>query len=295
MSDWRQITRRDFVRDSALGALVLGLGATAPHGSFAAAGDKSIVALIRDEKVLNEANAVDAATARKMLDEAVKAATGESSAAAAWKKLIKPDDVVGIVPTTAIAPTHPEMIAAVTDAIKEAGIPADRIQNVQRNKAAVEKCTALISMPGLKTHMLTGMGTVMKNYISFGTKPAKTYHGENNGAMGEIWLEPLVKGKTRIIIVDAIQAAYAGGPQKDPKNLWGYKGLIVSTDPVAAETISLRILQAKRKAVKGADWEITPAPVSVAAADKEYHLGTSDPAKIALKIIGWEKEVLVSA
>jgi len=31
----------------------------------------------------------------------------------------------------------------------------------------------------------------------------------------------------------------------------------------------------------------------VAAADKEYKLGTSDPAKIAVKMSGWEKDALI--
>lgn len=292
MSDWGQVTRRDFVKDSALGALAVGVATSATWGT-AAEGDKSIVAVVRDEKVMGEGNSVDAAVVKKMLEEAVKTVTGESTGAAAWKKLIKPEDVVGLVATTAITPTHPELIAAVTDAVKEAGVAADRIQSVQRNKALVEKCTALISMPGLKTHQLTGMGTVMKNYITFGSKPARSFHGENNVELGSIWLEPAIKGKTRLIIVDGIQAAYAQGPQKDPKNLWAYKGLIVSADPIAAETVAMKILMGKRKAIKGEDWPITPAPVSVAAADKQYKLGNSDPAKITVKLVGWDKDAMV--
>ncbi len=291
MSDWRQVTRRDFVRDSALAALAAG----SVRFSFAAEGDKSLVALVRDEKAIGAGNAVDAATVKKMVEEAVKAVTGESSASAAWKKLIKPDDVVGLVTTTAITPTHAEVVAAVTEGIKAAGVPADRIQEVQRKKDAAAQCTALISIPGLKTHRLTGIGTVLKNYITFGSQPARTFHGENNVKLGSIWLEPTVKGKTRLVLVDALAGAYEGGPQKDPKYVWNYNGLIASTDPVAAETIALKIIMAKRKAVKGEEWEISPAPLCVAAADKEYKLGTSDPAKIALKAIGWEKDILISA
>jgi uncharacterized protein (DUF362 family) len=279
-----------------LGALALGIGASATGVSFGAdGGDKSIVALVRDEKVLGASNAADPGIVKKMLDEAVKTATGESSAAAAWKKLIKPDDVVGLVPTKALTPTHGELLTAVTDAIKEAGVAADRIQNVQGKKDLAEKCTVLISMPGLKVHQLTGLGTVMKNYIQLGTNRASYYHGEKNVELGAIWQMPIVKGKTRLVLVDAIQALCAQGPQKDPKYMWGYCGLIASTDPVAAETIALKILQAKRNAVKGETWEISPAPLCVAAADKEYKLGTSDPAKIALKTIGWEKDLLIQA
>lgn len=295
MSDYYHLTRRDFVRDSALGALALGIGASAGPPVFAAAaGDgKSMVALVRDEKVQGDDNKVDSATLKKMLDEAIKTATGESNAAAGWKKLIKPDDVVGIVPTKA-NPTHEELIQAVQAAVQEAGVAPDRIQNVQGKIDLVTKCTALISLPSLKTHALTGLGTVLKNYISFSGK-ASAYHGEKNVELGSIWQMPVVKGKTRIVIVDALRPLFDRGPKADPKYLWNYNGLLVGSDPVAVETMALTILMAKRKAFKGEAWEITPPPMCVVAADKQYQLGTADPAKIALKLSGWEKDALISA
>lgn len=297
MSDYGHLTRRDFVRDSAIGALALGVGISAGPPTFAAeaGAGKSLVALVRDEKVLGEDHKADPDILKKMLDEAIKSVTGESSAAAGWKKLIKPDDVVGLVPTKAVNPTHDELVKAVTAALQEAGVAADRIQNVQGKKDAVEKCTALISMPALKVHSLTGLGTVMKNYITFSGK-ASSYHKENNGKLGEIWQMPAVKGKTRLILVDALQPLFERGPKADPKYLWHYNGLMASADPVAAEAISLAIIMAKRKAFKGGEtWELAPAPLCVAAADKEFNLGNSDPAKIAVKMTGWEKDALISA
>ncbi|MBM3333286.1 DUF362 domain-containing protein [Candidatus Sumerlaeota bacterium] len=296
MSDYRQLTRRDFLRDGTLGAVAFGVATSASHTSQAAAeGGKSVVALVRDEKVMNDQLAVDEAVLRKMLDEAVKTATGESSAAAGWKKLFKPDDIVGLVPTKALNPTHEELVMAVTAALQEAGVPADRIQNVQGRKTEpVEKCTALICMPALKVHQLTGLGTVLKNYIAFSGK-GSSFHQEKNGDLGSVWLMPVVKGKTRIVIVDALRPLFDRGPKPDPKYQWNYNGLLVGTDPVAVEATGLSIIMAKRKAYKGETWELTPPPLCVAAADKQYGLGTSDPARIALKISGWDKDLLISA
>jgi len=291
MSEYCHLTRRDFIRDGSLGALALGVGSSASRASFG--GAKSIVAIVRDEKVQGADNKVDPAALKKMLDEVVKSATGESSAAAGWKKLVQPDDVVGLVPTEHFNKTHPEVIEAVRAAIQEAGVAPDRIQNVQGKPAAAEKCTALISLPALKTHWLTGLGTVMKNYITFSGK-ASSFHGEKNAELGSIWSLPVIKGKTRMIIVDALRPLCAGGPQVDPKYVWNYNGLMAGADPVAVEATALKILMAKRNLVKGETWEITPPPLCVAAADKEYKLGTSDPAKIALKVLGWEKDLLIS-
>jgi len=51
--------------------------------------------------------------------------------------------------------------------------------------------------------------------------------------------------------------------------------------------------QVKRNLFKGEPWPITPPPCFIAAADKTYKLGTSDPAKIKLIRLGWDKEILI--
>jgi len=113
--------------------------------------------------------------------------------------------------------------------------------------------------------------------------------------LGEIWNMATVKGKTRLILVDALRPLFHGaGRRPSPEYLWNYNGLVASTDPVAAEAISLKIIQAKRKAFKGEEWELAPPVLCVAAADKKYNLGTSDPAKMNLKLSGWDKDLLLS-
>ena len=52
-------------------------------------------------------------------------------------------------------------------------------------------------------------------------------------------------------------------------------GLIAGTDPVAVETICLKIIAEKRKAIRGEPWPLSPPPICVEAADKVYGLGTS--------------------
>jgi uncharacterized protein (DUF362 family) len=294
MSDYRHLTRRDFVRDGTLGALALGAGLTLPRMTAAAA-DKSAVVIVRDAKAMGDGSSVDKAILKKMLDQTIQQVTGEGNATTGWKKLIKSDDVVGLVPTPAVNPTHTELVDAVREALIEAGVAADHIQDVQRNKAAAAECTALITMPGLKVHRLTGIGTVMKNYILFSEKAAREYHEENSVNLAEIWNMPTVKGKTRLILVDCLRPLFHGAERRpNPQYFWNYNGLLASTDPVAAEATGLKILQAKRTAFKGEEWELTPPPLCVAAADTKFNLGNSDPARIDLKVSGWEEDLLIS-
>jgi hypothetical protein len=62
---------------------------------------------------------------------------------------------------------------------------------------------------------------------------------------------------------------------------------------VKNETLIPKLCQVKRNLFKGEDWPITPPPDFIAAADKTFSLGTSDPAKIKLVKLGWDKDILI--
>ena len=129
-------------------------------------------------------------------------------------------DTVGLVPTPHLNPTHPELVDAVRRALVGAGIPPAQIREAQGGIELPRACTALIAMPALKAHWLTGIGTVLKNYIMYSGRPS-SYHDANNANLGEIWLLPDVKGKTRLVLVDALRPLCDKGPQPDPRYLLG--------------------------------------------------------------------------
>jgi hypothetical protein len=147
-------------------------------------------------------------------------------------------------------------------------------------------------LPALKAHWLTGIGTVLKNYITLSGNPS-SYHDSNNANLGEIWNMPHVKGKTKLVLVDALQPLCDKGPQPDPRYLWDYKGLIASRDPVAVEAVCLKVILQKRQALRGEPWPLSPPPLCVEMADKKYGLGTSPMEQIQLDRIGWTADALV--
>ena len=294
MSD-RVLTRRDFMRGtvgamvggSAVGADPLGPSTRAPRPPRSAE-----VVVVRDQKALGAGHDVDVTVLREMLSETIARLTGQSSARAGWQAMIKPADVVGLVPTDHLNPTHGELVEAVRAQLIDAGIPAGRIRNAQGGPDNARPCTALIALPALKAHWLTGMGTVLKLYILYSGRPSR-YHGENNVNLGEIWNLPDVKGKTRLVLVDALRPLCDKGPQPDPRYLWDYKGLIAGTDPVAVEAIGLKIIMAKRQALRGEPWPLSPPPLALAAADEKFGLGTSRLSEIKVRTYGWSRDVLV--
>jgi hypothetical protein len=218
--------------------------------------------------------------------------TGKPSPTDAWRSLVTATDVVGLVTTDHLNPTHPELVAAVREALVAAGTASDRIRMAQGGPDAARPCTALVALPALKAHWLTGIGTVLKNYITYSGSPSR-YHVADSVKLGEIWLLPHVKGKTRLVVVDALRPLCDKGPQPDPRYMWDYRGLVGGTDPVALETVCLKVIESKRQELRGEPWPLSPPPLCVAAADEKYGLGTSRWSEIALERIGWSAEALV--
>jgi uncharacterized protein (DUF362 family) len=286
------LTRRDFVRGTAGAAVGVSLfGLKAGEAAVREPRSASVV-LVRDPRVLTGAHDVDEAVLREMLADAVMRVTGAATARDGWRTLVKAGDVVGLVPTSHLNPTHDEVVATVRAAIQDAGVASDRIRLAQGGPENAEACTALISLPALKAHWLTGIGTVLKNYITFSGHPSH-YHDENNDRLGEIWLLPQVKGKTRLVLVDALRPLCDKGPQPDPRYMWDYKGLIAGTDPVATDAVCLKILTQKRQALRHEPWPLSPPPLCVAAADEVYHLGTSRLDETSVDARGWTADLLV--
>ncbi|MEE9537230.1 MAG: DUF362 domain-containing protein [Desulfobacterales bacterium] len=286
------LTRRDFIRGTigvTLGVSILGF--KWPKAEAEAAGS-SLVTIVRDQNAMDSSKNVDSTILKKMLEQTLIKVTGQKNSKDAWLSLVKPNDVIGLVSTDHLNPTHDEVVDVVKSSLVDAGIPNDRIRLAQGGPSNPKKCAALIALPALKAHWLTGIGTVLKLYILYSGSPS-SYHKGNSSKLGEIWNFPFVKGKTKLVLVDSLYPLCDKGPQPDPRYQWAYKGLIAGTDPVAIETVCLKIITEKRKAIRGEPWPLSPPPICVEAADKVYGLGTSRMEQIKIEHYGWEHELLL--
>ncbi|MBP6963386.1 MAG: DUF362 domain-containing protein [Armatimonadetes bacterium] len=289
----RIITRRDFLRGAATAALTAAVGL--PVAADPAAEKKARVVLMRDEGVLDAEGKINPSVLARMLDQAVAKALGKSKAADAWKSLVKPSDIVGIKTNHwNRLPTPPEIEKIIAERVASAGVSSDNVFCDDRgSKDRFAASTALINVRPARTHHWSGIGGCIKNYIILHPKPSEL-HPESCAALGSVWHLPVVKGKTRLnILVLLTPQFYGRGPQNfDPANLWAYKGLAVSTDPVALDAVGAHLLRAKRIAFYGEDKPITPTS-HVVVADEKYGLGVSDLNKIELIRLGWKTDVLI--
>jgi hypothetical protein len=288
----RVVTRRDFIRGT-IGATLSAsvLGVTWPKGEAMAAGS-SIVTVVRDKNAMDSSKNVNGTILEKMLEQTLIKVTGRKNPKDAWLSLVKPNEVIGLVPTNHLNPTHDEVVDVVKRSLIDAGIPKDKIGLAQGGPSNPKKCDSLIALPALKAHWLTGIGTVLKNYIMYSGSPS-SYHQSNSAKLGEIWNLSFVRGKTKLVLVDSLFPLCDKGPQADPRYQWPYHGLIAGTDPVAVETVCLNIINEKRNAIRGEPWPLSPPPICVEAADKVYGLGTSRMENIKIEHDGWEHELLL--
>ena len=286
------LTRRDFIRGT-IGATI---GTSILGSQWPKAEAKtlrtSLVTIVRDKNAMDSSKNVDSTVLKKMLEQTLIKFTGQNNTRDAWLRLVKPNDMIGLVPTDHLNPTHEEVVDVVKSSLVDAGIPEERITLAQGGPDDPKDCTALIALPALKAHWLTGIGTVLKNYILYSGNPSQ-YHESNSSKLGEIWNLPFIKGKTRLVLVDSLYPLCDKGPQPDPRYKWAYNGLIAGTDPVAVETVCLRIIEGKRRALRGEPWPLSPPPICVEAADKVYGLGTSRMEEIRIERFGWEQDILV--
>lgn len=292
------LTRREFIRGTA--GAVLGASAAAAALGRAAAAEavRTRVVLVRHPDALDAGSAFNGPIIQSMLDEAVSRLLDAADPLDAFKRLFKPEDVVGIKTNVwSFLPTPAPVEQALKRRVMDAGVAETDIgldDHTVRTNPLFVRATALINVRPLRTHYLAGMSGCLKNYIMF-AESQEAHHPDSCASLGSNFLLPQVKGKTRLNVLCALTPQFHGrGPHNFSRRyVWNYKGLIVGLDPVAVDSVGLRLVMAKRRLELGPDQEVPPVPKHIQIADTKYGIGTADPAKIELVKLGWLDDVLI--
>jgi hypothetical protein len=297
MAEERAITRRDFFRGTAGMALAASL---APEiwKEAAYAEEKTKVILIRHPEAFSAEGKIHGEIVQSMVDDALKTLLSEKEPLHAWQQLFNSSDVVGIKSNNwRDLPTPKELEAAIRRRLMDAGVLEKNISiddRGVRNNPIFQNSTALVNVRPVRTHHWAGIGGCIKNYIPFVPRPSE-YHGDACADLAKIWDLPIVKGKTRLNILCALQPQFYGRGASffDRRYVWPYKGLLLGTDPVAVDAVGAHLLQKKRIAFFGEDRELDVPPTHINVADKKYHLGVSHLNRIQLIKLGWMEDVLI--
>jgi len=145
-----------------------------------------------------------------------------------------------------------------------------------------EDCTALINVPLLKDHDVAGVSISLKNHFGSINNPNKLHLDHCCPYAADVNLAPAIRRKQRLVICDALEVIYDGGPTYRPATTSTYGALLIGTDPVAVDRAGWQIIEdlrarAKLKPLRAVGRE--PRYITVAG-DSRHRLGVADPARI---------------
>lgn len=265
-------------------------------GNAPAADLKARVVLVRRREVLASDGRVNGPVLHAMLNEAMAALLGAPDARAAWRRLFRPADVVGVKSNSwDPLPTPPALEQAIRDELSAAGVREVAVDDRGvRSNPVFQRMSALVNVRPMRTHAWSGLGTCLKNVIMFAENPPD-YHGDSCATLGALWQLPQLAGKVRLnVLVMLTPQFHSVGPHSFARDLtWPYGGLVVGLQPVPVDATGARIIQAKRRQHFGADRPISPSPHHIEIAGSRYGLGPSDPARIDLVRLGPTEDALV--
>jgi uncharacterized protein (DUF362 family) len=114
-------------------------------------------------------------------------------------------------------------------------------------KILTDWATDLINIPVLKDHGVVGVSGGMKNLYATVHNPFKYHPNVGDPYVADLSDVDLIRDKLRLVIADAFQAQYHGGPPYQKRWTWDENAIFVSTDPVAIDRIGWSIIESKRQ------------------------------------------------
>ncbi len=279
-----ELSRREFISQSsalAVGATVAGplaLRAYSEEGEPDRPASSRVVRVRSDNVV--RTNRIDRRVLGDMLRQGLIAGMDTATASEAWAKLLKPDDVIGLKfnrsAATALGTTLP-MAEVLIQSLVDAGFAPSQLVPLevpeaiyqetgttrpdltwaaketdfgsgQDNLAGVlDQVTAIVNVPFLKTHNIAGLTCCLKNLSHALVKHPARFHGNHcSPYIADIVALPAIRNKLRIHIVNSLRVVIDGGPEAASGSVAASGSLLISTDPVATDTVGLEEINRSR-------------------------------------------------
>jgi uncharacterized protein (DUF362 family) len=142
--------------------------------------------------------------------------------------------------------------------------------------------TALIDVPVLKDHDLSGVSLSMKNLFGVIHNPNKYHDSGCSPYLADLLGCPMVQEKLRLIVCDAHRGQCHGGPAFVSRWAWPCRELLIGADPVALDRVGHHMIEDRRHHVGLPSLqEEGRAPVHIQAA---YMLGLGEGRIEAIQI-----------
>jgi uncharacterized protein (DUF362 family) len=302
----RRTTRREFLHETTAGAgalagllLLPGAAACAPDAAPAPAPDaaparapgdsKPRVAYVRSAKIRGEGGAIVADVAERLVNRAVRLATGADDDAAGWKALFAARERV-LLKLNCLSPRlspRPEIVLAIVKGLRSAGVEPERILLLDRTERELRRAGFSPDDPPEGAHIVaTDMlpETGYERDITF------------SGEIGSCFTRVLTRGSDALINVGVLKDHSLSGVSAGLKNLYGlihnpnkyhdhacdpYVADVAAAEPVRSR-LRLTIVDALTAQCEGG-----PAFVERWAWPENGVLASTDP--VALDRVAWDR------
>jgi uncharacterized protein (DUF362 family) len=109
--------------------------------------------------------------------------------------------------------------------------------------------TAVINISMIKDHSISGYTGLMKNMTHGNVNNPHEHHANQaSPQIAMLYNHPIVTSRVRLHITDAFKVMYDKGPlDKDPKTRIPHGALYVCSDPIAMDTMGIKVVNDERK------------------------------------------------
>jgi uncharacterized protein (DUF362 family) len=114
-------------------------------------------------------------------------------------------------------------------------------------RVLTERVDAVLNLPVLKQHMLSGMSGALKNQFGCIHNPNKMHLDKCDPYIAEVNALPAIRKKQRLIVMDALRPVVDNGPSYQPGMAEVANALLFAVDPVAMDVVGLELLEDLRK------------------------------------------------
>ncbi|NPV47245.1 MAG: DUF362 domain-containing protein [Armatimonadetes bacterium] len=267
-------------------------------------------------RVLYPEGRVDFGIVERLVDQCLGSLTGLQHGDA-WRQYVSPVDRVAILVDVSAPPVQTATVEVIIDRLVGAGVRPANICvfgsderglfsagfNISHDGPDVRTYGAdsegyrggmsrivagdlqmLVNLATLKADAEIGMAGCVSNFLACVPEVERRRLRRDPALVPTAAAHPAVRAKLRLNFLEAYLPA-VDHDGADPPTV-EYRGLIASTDPVAADTIGLRILQGCRDAYKQAPWPLDPPVTYLGLAQVEFRVGQADAAKISVRMTG---------
>lgn len=139
----------------------------------------------------------------------------------------------------------PAGVKSYTHNTQDAVMPEIRVSGVNtRFCRQLTDCTAVINVPLIKDHSITGYTGALKNMTHGCVLNPQAFHAMGGSPyIPLLYAQDVIKSRVRLHITDGYKLIYNGGPlDKDKNARIPHEALYISTDPVAQDIVGWQLL-----------------------------------------------------